>query len=150
MIFDNLKNKDLYLGMHPGFKTAFDFIEKVTAAPMEVGKYELDGKAVYAMVQEYEGKEDHEKFEAHQKYIDIQYILAGKEKMESAAHAACEVMKEYDEARDVGYFTCHGQKVAIEAGDGDFAIFYPHDVHKPGIKYADGITVKKIVVKVLL
>ena len=43
MIFDTLKNAELYYGCHEGFKKGFDFIKKVIAEGTEVGKYEIDG-----------------------------------------------------------------------------------------------------------
>ena len=150
MVFDNIKNKDLYLAMHPSFKAAFNYIEKVVRDGEEVGKYEIDGRTVHAMVQEYEGKEDHPKYEGHRRYIDIQFILSGKEIMDYANIAECDVMTEYNADKDVEFFTCDGIKTRIEAQSGDFAIFYPEDIHKPGIKYEDGTMIKKIVVKVLV
>ena len=147
MIFGNIKDKERYIGLHPAFRAAFEFME--SAAGKEVGKYEIDGKNLYAMVQEYVGKEPHEKFEAHKKYIDIQYIISGREIMESTALNMCGQMSDYNEVKDVQYYTCHGLKTKIQAGEGDFAIFYPEDVHKPGIKMDDSI-IKKVVVKILL
>ena len=147
MIFDNIKNKELYINLHPLFRAAFEFME--SAGEKEPGTYEIDGKNIYAMVQEYVGKEPNEKFEAHKKYIDVQYIISGKENMEVTAKNMCQPMSDYNEEKDAQYYTCHGLKTKIQAGEGDFAVFYPEDVHKPGIKLNDG-TIKKVVVKILL
>ncbi len=150
MIFDSIKNRKLYEGMHSGIKLGFDFIEKVINEGAEVGKYEIDGKNVYAMVQEYVGKENHEKFEAHKNYADIQFVLSGREIMESTKTEFCSPMNEYNPEKDVQHFTCNGLKTVIEAGENDFAIFFPDDVHKPGIRYAEGESIRKVVVKVKL
>ena len=150
MVVDNIKNKEIYYGLHPNFKKAFDFIEKALKENREVAKYEIDGKNVYAFIQEYEGKKPHEKFEGHKNYIDIQFIASGKEIMECAEIDGCKTMTEYNPEKDVAFYTCNGIRTKIEAKDGDFAIFFPNDIHKPGIKFADGIKVKKIVVKVLM
>lgn len=150
MIFDNIKNKDLYASLNPGFKAAFDFIEKVMKDGKDIGKYEIDSKNVYAMVQEYEGKEDHPKFEGHRRYIDIQFILSGKEIMDYAPVSDCKIMTEYNPEKDVEFFTCDGDSARLYAKEGDFAVFYPDDIHKPGLKAENGGTIKKIVVKVLV
>ena len=100
MIFDSIKNRALYEKMNPKFTVAFDFIEKVMKEGAEVGKYELCGSDVFAMVQEYEPKEDSGVFEAHKNYIDIQFILSGKEYMECAKEENCEVTDAYEESRD--------------------------------------------------
>ena len=148
MIFDNIKNRELYAKIDPKFTVAFDFIEKVTREGADIGRYELCGKDVFAMVQEYEPKEDSGVFEAHKNYIDIQYILSGKEYMECAKEENCEVKEAYDESRDAAFYTCEGYRQSLDCEEGDFAIFYPHDIHKPGVKLWESGKVKKIVVKV--
>ena len=91
MIFDNIKNKELYLSINDGFKAGFDFIEKAIKENLPVGKYEIDGKKVWASVQEYLSK-DEAKAEAHRNYIDIQYIVSGKESMLNANIDLCKTV----------------------------------------------------------
>ena len=148
MIFDSIKNRALYEKMNPKFTVAFDFIEKVMKEGAEVGKYELCGSDVFAMVQEYEPKEDSGVFEAHKNYIDIQFILSGKEYMECAKEENCEVTDAYEESRDAALYKCEGYRESLDCEEGDFAIFYPHDIHKPGVKLLESGAVRKIVVKV--
>ena len=148
MIFDSIKNRALYENNNPNFALAFDFIEKVMREGAEVGKYEICGSDVFAMVQEYEPKEDSGVFEAHKRYIDIQFILSGKEYMECAKPENCELTAAYDEARDIAFYTCGGYRQTLNCEESDFAVFYPHDIHKPGVKLTDGEKVRKIVVKV--
>ena len=92
MIIDRIQNRAYYEGMHPDFSLAFDWIERAMREEPPTGRYALDGDRVYAMVQEYEGKEDHEIFEGHRRYLDIQFILSGRESMEAATPAACDVV----------------------------------------------------------
>ena len=49
MIADTLQNRRLYEAVHPAFARAFDFLEKAVAEELPVGRYELDGDAVYAI-----------------------------------------------------------------------------------------------------
>ncbi|MEE1280194.1 MAG: YhcH/YjgK/YiaL family protein [Oscillospiraceae bacterium] len=148
MIFDTLKNCELYYGCHDGFKLGFDFIKKVIDENTEVGKYEIDGKRVWASVQAYDPKEDSEKFEAHKNYIDIQFIVSGKEYMECAAIATCEQTDEYNPEKDVVHYRALGERVRLECDEKSFAIFFPEDIHKPGVVLVEGTAVKKVVVKV--
>lgn len=146
MIFDNIKNKELYLSINEGFKLGFEFIQKVERENLPVGKYEIDGKKVWASVQEYSSK-DEAKAEAHRNYIDIQYIISGKEYMLNANIDLCESMIEYNGEKDVEFFKpC--STVRVEANAGDFAIFFPTDVHTPGLKVGENTPVRKVVVKV--
>ena len=148
MIIDRIENRACYERMHPKFTLAFDFIERVIREGAEVGRYELDGSDVYAMVQKYKGKEDHDLFEGHEKYIDIQFVLLGREYVEVAFPAACDLHTEYSDEKDIAFYTCHGNKVTMIWEKGDFGIFYPHDLHKPGIGCGDGGLIRKILVKI--
>ena len=83
MIFDHVKNCEQYYSLHKNFEKAFDFIKRAVAENLPVGKYEIDGKDLYASVQEYQAKAPEDgKFEGHRNYIDIQYIVSGIETIE--------------------------------------------------------------------
>ncbi len=78
MITDNIKNANLYTGVSPRIKQAFEYLKGTDLAALPVGRIELDGKNLYVMVQEYTSKTpDQGKWEAHQRYIDLQYIVKG-------------------------------------------------------------------------
>ena len=74
MVLDVLENKERYYSLHKNFKDAFDFLEKSLKSNPEPGKYELKGDDLFAVVQAYETAED-SKWEAHRKYIDIQFYI---------------------------------------------------------------------------
>ena len=148
MIYDNNKNKEKYYSLHDGFKLGFDFIQKAITEKFPVGKYEIDGKRVWASVQEYLSK-DEAKAEAHRKYIDIQYIVSGKEQMKCACIDTCKTKIEYNDEKDVEFFE-PASSVTMVCKEGDFAIFFPNDVHTPSLKINENEQVKKIVVKVQL
>lgn len=150
MIFDNIKNCKMYFGINPNFEKAFSFINRVIEEELEVGRYEIDGDKVYAMVQTYETKPDVEcRFEGHERYIDIQVVVEGCETMGVADISKAVPETEYDREKDVEFYrNCQTASYCI-AEAGDFLVFYPHDIHRPGIA-CDNIpeNVKKIVVKV--
>ncbi len=150
MVFDNLKNCELYYGMHPRFREAFDFIKKAIAKNIEVGKYEIDGKNLWASVQEYTSKlETEAKAEAHKNYIDIQFIVSGVEIIEGFDISKATPKSEYNDVKDVMFYEDNANAGKGVLHDNEYGIFFPHDVHKPGICLnGNQDTVKKIVVKV--
>lgn len=150
MIFDNKANKELYYGVHPRFREAFEFIEKIEREDLAPGRYELDGEKLFVNVSEYELGENKAIYESHEKYIDIQYVIRGKEAFNCTKVSECTVTQEFDEKIDAALYTCEGMRTHVEAGEGDFVIFYPQDVHNPGVKYGDGIKIKKAIAKVML
>ncbi len=150
MVFDNLKNRELYYGMHPRFKEAFDFIRRAIAENLPVGKYEIDGKELWASVQEYTSKlYDDAKAEAHKNYIDIQFIVSGIEVIEGFDISKATPKSDYNDVKDVMFYEDNKNADKGILTDNEYGIFFPHDVHKPGICLGGNQdTVKKIVVKV--
>ncbi len=152
MIIDKIENCALYYGAHPNFEKAFAFIKKAVAENLAVGKYELDGKNLFASVQEYNTKEEQAaRFEGHEKYIDIQYIVSGAEYVEVTDIAKAQPITEYNEEKDVQFYQA---KESVWKGvwtANDYGIFFPHDIHRPGMR-VDGISApaKKILVKIKL
>ncbi len=150
MVFDNLKNCELYFGMHPRFCEAFDFIKKAIDDDLPAGKYEIDGKELWASVQEYTSKlyED-AKAEAHKNYIDIQFIVSGVEVIEGFDIAKATPKSEYNDVKDVMFYEDESNAAKGILTKDEYGIFFPHDVHKPGMCLnGNQDIVKKIVVKV--
>ena len=76
MIFDEKKNLDFYknLGIEGRYAKAVAFLQNTDLKALEPGKYEIDGKDVYANVTAYTTIPWAEaKYEAHEHYTDIQY-----------------------------------------------------------------------------
>ena len=78
MIYVNIEN-DEYDFNSPLFKCAIAFLKRPDLNMLEPGRIDLDN-GVYASVQEYETKDENEcRFETHEKYFDIQFVVSGKE-----------------------------------------------------------------------
>lgn len=152
MIFDNLKNASAYEALHPRFRDAFVFLERAAREDLPAGRYEIDGDALFASVQEYTAKLPHEaRFEAHRRYIDIQYIQSGVERMELSSAAYTEIETPYDEKIDMTFFGDHAAPTVSIVHAGEFGIFFPWDVHKPGLaENGNPSPVKKILIKIKL
>lgn len=149
MITDKLNNASLYYGCHPEFKKAFEFllgdIDK-----LNIGKYEIDGNKVYALVQKCETRpEGSGSFEAHKKYIDIQYIVKSGESFKYAHLNTLTPKTDYDENKDAQRLLGDGSVITIT--EGDFIVFFPEDAHLCCISPDGGTgTSEKIVIKVLV
>ena len=151
MILDLAANLDFYrnLGIEGRYAKAVDFLKSHVLKTLENGKYEIDGKNVYANVMEYDTIPWEEaSYEAHKDYTDIQYIIEGREVMTYAPVDQLTASAPYNEEKDVIKFdnSVAGLRAAVHGGE--FMIFNPWDGHKP--KAADGMPshVKKIVVKI--
>ena len=152
MIIDYLDNRKTYEEAHPRFKKAFDGLSELIEKDVPEGTYEIDGKDIYAIVSEYGTVAPEEKlFEAHRKYIDIQLVMSGFEECHAAGIADGDVTDKYDSEKDCEFFAEPEIYDIIPMECGKFAIFYPQDIHRPGISATDIPSgVKKMVVKILL
>ncbi len=150
MVIDNLNNCKLYFSMHKNFDKAFDFIKKAIYQNLPVGKYEIDGKELYASVQEYNSKlRADAKAEGHNNYIDIQFVVSGVESADVFDISKATPKTEYNPDKDVMFYEdFDGANYCVIAA-GEYGIFFPHDIHKPGMCINNQpAAVKKIVVKV--
>ncbi len=151
MIFDQAKNLDYYrnLGIEGRYAKAVEWLKSNDLAALENGKYEIDGKNVYANVMSYTTIPwEDAKFEAHENYTDIQYIISGSETMTYAPVDALAVKVPYNPEKDVVFYdnSNPGLKVVVNAGE--FMIFAPQDGHKPKAAAGEPCEVKKVVVKI--
>jgi len=147
MIIDKFENADLYKNLSERIKKSFDYIMQTNLKELQPGKYEIDGNNIFALISEYETKSESEgKLEAHRKYIDVQYVIEGEELMGYSPLGNQQVLEPYKEENDIVFYK--GEKVFIKLTEGMFAIFYPEDVHMPGICVEKKSPVKKLVIKV--
>jgi len=126
---------------------AFSFLKEHDLQTIAKGKYPIDGDNVYASVTADSSKDFNKtNWESHRKYIDLQCIITGEEKMGICPVAKATVTKEYDDKKDVANYAADG-KFYI-GGPGTFFIFFPTDAHRPNITPGGNKVVKKIVIKI--
>ncbi len=128
---------------------AFIFLKSNALPELELKRYDIDGDNVYAPVSEYLTKnEEDARYEAHRGYIDIQYVVSGKELIGVAPLSnKKDVLEAYDSTKDIEFFTVTGGENQLAIPD-RFFIFFPEDAHRPGLKDGENSPVRKIVVKV--
>lgn len=149
MILDNIKNADAYYALGENFKAGFEFIKNNNLKEMATGEYEIIEGKVRANIQEYTTK-DEGLFEAHRKYVDIQYVISNKEIMEVVDVADLEPNSEYNVEKDYQFFNDSVKSDALKVEEGYFTVFFPQDAHKPCMKIGKNETVKKVVIKILI
>ena len=146
MILDVLENAHRYQDLHKGFAKAMKFLLRRDLKELPLGKYEIDGDRVYAMVSKEPGRGKGEApLETHEKYIDIQLVLAGTDDMGWKPKSLCKRPSDrYDKENDIQFFT--DQPAAwLSVESGSFAIFFREDAHAPLISPGE---LHKVVVKV--
>jgi biofilm protein TabA len=146
MILDTLENAKRYAGMNNGFAKAFEFLSRPDLKELAVGKHEIDGDRIYAIVAQGMGhRKGDEQLEIHERYVDIQMILEGTDEMGWKPRVSCrQPSAEYNPASDYQIFADEPDAwVAVKSGS--FAIFFPEDAHMAMISSGN---IHKVVVKV--
>jgi biofilm protein TabA len=156
MVVDVIANAGLYTGLGDRISRALTLLATERFAGMATGRHEVDGDSLYYMVQSYQSKPFAQgKWESHRRYIDIQYVVEGVERMgwaslgaAAAGNPGLQVTMPYDPAKDAALYVGDGDLVTMAPGT--FMILWPQDAHMPGIAVKDPVPVLKIVVKVLV
>jgi biofilm protein TabA len=148
MVVDSLANAQIYHSLIAGAEAGFGFLEAFDPAVPD-GRYDLDDARVFALVQSYDTAPGAEKrFESHRAHVDIQYVVEGRERILWAPAGSLDVDEPYDDAGDVAFYRDPATSSSVLLRAGDFAIFLPHDGHKPGCMAGGRERVRKIVIKV--
>ena len=132
MILDRLENASRYCSLHPGFRTAFEFLRKASLLELPDGRHELAGDRLFVNLMSDTGKARQDaKPEFHKRYIDIQVALDRSEEIGWRPTATCsQIHKPYDEEKDIGFFA-EPSESWITLAPGLFVVFFPEDAHAP-------------------
>jgi len=137
----------------PRLRKALDFLQETDLLALEDGRVEISGSEVFALVQSYDTRPipEQPRFEAHRKYLDVQYLAAGREAMGWASLDQLDVTDEYVPDKDVllGHVP-EGAYCFVPFSAGQAILLYPSDAHAPMHAVDEPVPVKKLVVKVLL
>lgn len=128
---------------------AFQFLTTHDLTSLAPGNYQISGKDLYAIVSEYMSKSiENARFEAHKNYVDLQYVISGSELMGITPLAMQnEIKQPYDPVKDVVFVSVHEHR-DIRATPSVFFLFFPNDIHRPGLMDGVSSPVRKIVVKI--
>lgn len=133
MILDRLDNAEKNCKYGPEIMLAFDYLRRTDFSQLATGRHELDGDRVYASVLRYRPKPMAEAaWEAHRRYLDVQFIVSGAERMGYAPlRDDMIVHREYNSEKDCVFYEAEGDFVTVRPGF--FVLFGPQDVHSPCI-----------------
>ena len=126
MIICPWKDIKKYASLLPGIEEAFDAVNALES--YEANTYPLsDGNRFFVAVGTTKAPDV---AEAHRKYMDIQYIVKGKEVMGWADLSACTPTVDFNEEKDIGMYT--GDFEYITINEGICYVAFPEDAHMPG------------------
>ena len=126
MIICPWKDIKKYAPLLPGIEEAFDAVNALTSYEPQTCNLS-DGNRFFVNVGTTIAPDV---AEAHRKYMDIQYIVKGKEVMGWADLADCQPATEFSEEKDIGMY--FGDFNFITINEGMCYVVFPEDAHMPG------------------
>jgi YhcH/YjgK/YiaL family protein len=149
MIIDFVSNILRYVEALPQLRTVHQVIQSGILENIEVGQYKTDDPKVRYNVFTYETEKDTaDTYEIHEKEIDVQILLEGRERMAIAWSSPVDIAVPYDASKDAAFVT--GELcTSYHAAPGKVAVFFPGEPHAPNLKDGAASAVKKVVFKLL-
>ena len=148
MICDALENLNRYRGLHKNLETAIDYLTAYHVShdlsDLPLGRTEVDGENVFINVMEAGLNPDSARLEYHKKYADLQIDLTGSEGWGYTNLPGAEIG---EFTGDCG-FQDSASVVTGALGEGRFVLFFPEELHKPGLVQHGCVSVRKAVVKI--
>ena len=132
-------------------RKALFFLAEHNFNEMKDGTYPIDGKNSYAILQRYSTRlPESGKPEAHRQYVDIQYIVRGREELGwCPLNPELREHTKYDIDKDIIFYERLVPGSSVILREGYFAVLYPADVHRPcGAVNGESEPVTKVVVKI--
>ena len=151
MIFGNVKDFESSFAWLPKpLKTAVEHLKKTDFNALPAGNYDLQGKDIYVQVIDMTTKPFAEtRAEVHRQYIDVQFLVRGREKIGVASETGNNVVAEDLLAeRDLLFYAGMENESTLTMTPGSFAVFLPTDVHRPACAFDQPEAIRKVVVKV--
>lgn len=148
MLSCNIKDIDANNYLSERFQKAYAWLRDTDLAACEVGSYPIDGDNVFANVQAYETAPTSElKFEAHDLYYDVQYVVSGEERFGICERAGLTKTEE-NPADDIMFFENPEAATEVIMHAGDLIVVPPEQAHMPRGAVKDPVAVRKVVIKV--
>lgn len=145
MIIDSIDNCDKYVSLHKDFDMVFSFLRELKEDVKGTTVLEKDNVWANVIVVQ-EMPKSVKVFEAHRKFLDVHYILAGEEKFGYGNIDRLKSKRPYNAVDDYELF--EGEVNAITLKKGDFMITFPEDAHIPDYEKTNDDKLVRVVVKV--
>ena len=146
MIIDKISNSSRIEELNPYFRAVFEYIKSRNIETLPLGRVDIAGDDAYIKIDEVDGKEEEEAvLERHERYIDIQIPLIGRETYGwKGREDLQEIKTPYSAEKDYMFYEDR-PSFYFSMLPGEFVIFFPEDAHAPCIGKGK---IKKLVAKV--
>ena len=149
MILSSNNAKSCTYNYPEAIQTALDWITQHDVAHMEPGIYEIYGHDLYMSIQDITTQPYDKCYpERHNKYLDIQYVVSGVERMGYVPYTGDESVLGALEERDLFLYKELENETFVDVLPDCYCIFFSNDIHRPGCAARESGKVRKVVAKI--
>ncbi|WP_181024280.1 YhcH/YjgK/YiaL family protein [Paenibacillus sp. UNC499MF] len=124
---------------HPALADVLDRLEKIPFRELENGKHPVRGEDIFFTIMELEAKDPAEaKAEKHERYIDVHFLLEGAETVGWSVDNGKSAVTEHSPEGDYTLFEPAAEEERLRLTPGMYAVFFPEDIHRPGLRSEGG------------
>lgn len=128
---------------------AVEYLTKLEVSETDLGKKVVVNDKFFYSIQSYDTKPENEcKLESHRKYIDIQAMVSGEERIDIVDISRLTVKEDYDYRKDVVFWRVPNRISKTTLRTGDYIVLYPENAHRGAVSVNETRRVIKIVGKV--
>ena len=142
MILCKLKELENYSKLNDGFNKIIEFIKNNDLINLNCGKYDLGDDDYLNLVCD-KATENNGVMESHRDYVDVQFLVVGKEKLLYSHVNDCTPTTEYNSADDYILYT-NLKSFGVEVESGYCAVLFPNDAHKMYVEIGNSDSTKAI------
>lgn len=129
--------------------SAVNYVKSLDCNNLPVGKKIVVNENFFYTVQSYDTKDESEcRLESHRRYIDIQMMISGRERLDFVDISRLTLQEQYDEDHDVFFWNAPLNMSSTILSKGSCIVLYPESAHRGAVKINDSEHVLKIVGKV--
>lgn len=150
MIFDQHATHKQYLEISSGLDLIFSFLQTSDLTSLPMGRIDLDGSRVYCnhFIYETHAITDDLLFESHTNYVDVHFILSGKELIAITPTSSLVETKRLLQSDTVLYAGV--ADYFIPMSEHSLLVVFPNEGHMPQLVYEKVMEIDKIVFKIRL
>ncbi len=148
MIFDSIEHLAIYQTVLPQLDSVISLLGDGNL-DLTKGAHTTLVPGLRYNVAEYTTTDQPKEYEIHVREVDVQVMLQGEERIMSARRELAETAGPYDALGDASMVQ-GPENAGIVLQEGDFAIYFPGEPHKPGVAVGSSLPVKKVIFKIAL
>lgn len=149
MIYGNVHETQGSYALHDILKQALEYLAATDMTDLEFGVHHPHEHFLVQVIDMTTRDHSETRAELHRRNLDIHLSLEGSETVYySSRRDGADICEDHLAERDIAFLDQTGSEVEIPLCAGDFVVFFPGEVHRPGCCKGQAARIRKIVVKI--